>query len=119
MSGQAPLCQEKSPQGPQIIQNSPAGSDVEVELGEIVRDQEETLFAAGRAIAIGGRNFSFHIAARFFQGVSEHGYVLVRSLNIIKGRFWLMAHKYASRPFIGTASRKDLGFFILAQFYNR
>jgi hypothetical protein len=119
MSGQAPLCQEKSPQRPQIIQNSPAGSDVEIEFGEVIRDEKESLFAAGCAIAIGGRNFSFHIAARFFQGVGEHGYVLVRSLNIVKGRFWLMAHKYASRPFIGTASRKDLDFFILAQFCNR
>ncbi len=68
---------------------------MEIELGEIVRDQEERFFAAIGSIVLRSRNLLFHIAAGFIDGFGEQSYILVRPLNTVKRRFGLIAHKHA------------------------
>jgi hypothetical protein len=93
---QSPLSQKESPQRPQVVQDAPAGGDMQVEFSEIVGDQKKSLLAPVGSIAIGGCNLSLHVAPGFFEGFGEHSNVLVRSFDIVKGRFGLITHKYAS-----------------------
>jgi hypothetical protein len=112
---QAPLSQKEPPQRPQIVQDAPAGGDMQVEFSEIVGDKKKSLLAPVGAIAIGGCNFSLHVAPGFFEGFGEHGNVLVRTFDIVKGRFGLITHKYASSRSVIRAKpfSKDVDLFIL------
>jgi hypothetical protein len=89
------LGQQQTAQRPQIVEDPPAGCNVEIEFGEIVRDQEQRLFATIRPIVLGSRDLTFNVAAGFIDGIREQSYILVRALNIVKRRFGFYAHKHA------------------------
>jgi hypothetical protein len=73
---------------------------MEIQFGQIVRDQEESLLAAVRSIAFRCGNVRLYVAASFIYGFREHGHVFVRALDIVKRRrFGLIAHNTPSdRP---------------------
>ena len=60
--------QEQSPKRPEIVQDSPAGGYVEIQLCKVVGNQKERLFAAGGVFTLRSRNFGLHIAPGFFEG---------------------------------------------------
>ena len=80
---------------PQVVQNAPAGCDVQIEFGEIIGNQQERLFAALRTVAFRGGYFGFHVAPSLVEGVGEQGHVFVRPLDAVKRRFGLIAHRHA------------------------
>jgi len=84
---QAAFGQQKTAQGPQIVEDAPAAGDMEIEFGQIIRDQEECFFATIRAIMLGRCNLFFHISAGFVDCLREHGYILVGPLDTVKRRF--------------------------------
>jgi len=87
--------QQKTPEGPQIVKNAPACRDVEIEFGEIERNQQEGFFATIRTFAFRYSEFGFHVAPGLIKGFREHCYILMRPLDIVKWRFGLIAHRHA------------------------
>jgi hypothetical protein len=90
--------QQEPSQAPQIIEDTPAGGDVEIELGEIVGDQQERFLAAFGAVALGGGNFGFDIAPGLIEGIGKQGHIFVRPFDGVKRRFSLIAHDTPFRP---------------------
>lgn len=90
--------QQEATQSAEIVKNSTAAGDVEIEFGEIVGDQQKRLFTAIRAFMFGGGNFFLHLPARFFYGLGEHRYILMRAFNTIERGFGLVAHNRPFRP---------------------
>src|ERR1035438_5624249 len=58
---QTALRQQQAPQTAQIVQDAPAASDVKVELGQVVGNQEETFFTAVRMVVLGRGDLFFHV----------------------------------------------------------
>jgi hypothetical protein len=83
--------QEQPSQRAQIVQNAAAGSDVEIQFGKIVGDEEKCLFAAAGAFAFRRDNFGLDISPGLFNGLSQHRHVFVRIFDAVKGRFGLIA----------------------------
>ena len=66
---------------------------MQVELGQIVRNQKKSFFAAIGAITLGGGDFRFDVVASLRQRFREQGNILVRPFDIVKRGFGLVAHK--------------------------
>jgi hypothetical protein len=89
------LSQQKTPKSSKIVQNAPAGSDVQVQLGKIEGDQEKCFFAPFSALALSRGNFGIYITTGFVKSFSEQSNILVRPLDTVKWRFGLVAQKHA------------------------
>ena len=68
---------------------------MEVEFGEIEGNQQQRFLAPVGAVAVGCCNFRLHVTPGLIQGFGEQSYILVRTLNDVKRRFGLIAHKHA------------------------
>ncbi len=66
---------------------------MQVQLGQIIRNQKKRFLAAIGAIPLCGDNFRFHVAASLIQRFREEGYILVRSFDTVERRFGFIAHK--------------------------
>src|SRR5262249_4640120 len=93
--GEPALRQQQTSQRAQVIQDTAAGGDMEIQLGKIVGDQQECLLAAVSAFALRRDNFRFHVAPGLVYGFREHRHVFVGPLDTVKRRFGLVAHKHA------------------------
>ena len=71
---------------------------MKVELGEVVRNQEESFFTAVRAVVLSRGDFLFDVAPGFVHSLGKHANILVRPLDIVKRRFGFMAHSPPFRP---------------------
>ncbi len=96
--GHAPFGQQQAAQGTQIVQNAPAGGDMNFELAQIVGNQEQRLFAAGRVLAFGGCDFGLDLQSGFFDGLREQSYILVGTFDAVKRRPGSIAHGKPLRP---------------------
>lgn len=93
LGGQTAFRQEQTPENPQIIEDTAARGHVKIQFGKIIGDQEEGLFAAGCAFTVGKYDFGLGVAPGLFERFGKQGYVFVGTLDIVKGRLGLMAHK--------------------------
>ena len=85
--GRFPLGEEEAPQASQVIQDSTAGNDMQIELGKIVMDQQKRLLPAVRAFALRDGNFFVDFAARLIQRFGEQCHVFARPFDTVKRRF--------------------------------
>ena len=88
---------------------------MQVELGEIERNQQEGLFAPLGSLAIRSRDVLFHVAARFIERLGKQGYILVRTLDAVERCFGLIAHSIAFPTARHRCGLKISGSPILAQ----
>src|SRR5437867_309221 len=86
------LGQQKPSQGAEIIQNPPAGGDMQAELSQIVSYKLERFLATLSAFLNRERDLVLDIAASLFQRVGEKSHVLVGTLYAIEWRF-AFAHR--------------------------
>jgi hypothetical protein len=67
--------------------------DVRGEFGEIERDKSQAIATVTASIVFQcALNFLINILTSDFNSGGEHGYVFVRSFDIVEGSFWLVAH---------------------------
>src|SRR5262245_32418712 len=59
------LGEQQAPQHSEIVQYPPACRDVQIEFGEIIRNQKEAFLAALRSLSLSGRNLFLDIAPGF------------------------------------------------------
>jgi hypothetical protein len=98
LRSQSAFRQQQAPQAAQIIQDTPAARDMKIELGEVIRNQEQRFLTSVRTILLCGGDFCFDVAPGFIHGFGEHSNILVRPLNTVKRRFGFLAHNPPSRP---------------------
>jgi hypothetical protein len=94
----AALRQQKPPQTAEIVEDSPAGGDVQVQFRQIVRDQEEGLFAPFGAFLFRQDQFRFDIASSFVEGFRQQGYVFVGAFDAVKRRSRAITHRTTFPP---------------------
>lgn len=92
---QASFREQEPSQCAKVVEDSPAGSDVQIQFGQIKGNQEKRLFATVGAFALGNRNFSVNITPGFIEGFGQERNILVGPLDTVKWRFGLVAHKHA------------------------
>ncbi len=89
------LRKQQTAERAQVVQNAPARGDMEVELSEIKGNQQQCFFSAVSAFPFGRNDLGFYIPTRFVQGFRQQGHVFVRTLDTVKRRFGLVAHRHA------------------------
>jgi hypothetical protein len=89
------LGQKQTAKASQVVENPPAGGDVEMQFGQVVRDQEKRFLAPLRPVAFGHHYFRFDVAPGFIKGFGKHRHVLVGAFDTVKRRFWTITHKHA------------------------
>jgi hypothetical protein len=87
--------EQKPPQCPKVVEDSPTGGDVQIQFRQIKRNQEKRLFAPVGTFTLGDRNFSVNITPGFVEGFGQESNILVGPLDTVKWRFGLVAHKHA------------------------
>ena len=68
---------------------------MKMQFGQIIGNQKKGFFSAIRTLALSGDQFGLHFPASLIQSFREHSNILVRTLDTVKRRFGLVAHKYA------------------------
>ncbi len=71
---------------------------MEIQLGQVIRNEEKSFLAAIRAVSFRGAEFDFDIPAGFVEGFCQEGHVFVGTLDIVKRRLGFVAHCAPFRP---------------------
>ena len=74
---------------------------MQIQFGEVVRNQSQRFFPALGPVALGQRNFGLNLAAGFRQGLRQQSDILMRPFDAVKRRFRFVAHSHAFPPGTG------------------
>jgi len=95
-SGWQTAFREQEPsESAKVVEDSPAGSDVQIQFRQIKGNQKKRLFATVGTFTFGNRNFGVNVTTGFIEGFGQESNILVGPLDTVKWRFGLVAHKHA------------------------
>jgi hypothetical protein len=94
--GGFPLGEQYASQGSQVIQNAAAAGDVTLQLGKVIRYEQEALFAPVSALSLRESNFFFHVSTGFLDRFRQHVYILVGPFDAVKWSFRFVHGKTSS-----------------------